>query len=139
MREFHKGVKRHFLPSYVVRGALAKVAILFYISTTELPTIQQKLKNENARMKGCSVSRIQRQRSFCARDIYMLLGLEKSWSDSHGHSFYRLFVSLRSKVTYQKEERTASRWSTIQKLVVTLLRAGRRRKCMISMSRVEAK
>ena len=141
MREFHKGLKGHFLPSYVVRGALATVAILFYVSTTELPTIQQKLKSENARIKGCYVTRIQRRSCFCARKIHrlpgLLLNIERIGNNCYG--FYRLFVSLRFKVTYQKEERTASRWSTILKLVVTLLRAKRRRKCMIFMSRVEAR
>ena len=146
MREFQNGLKWQFLPSYVVRGALARVAILFYVWTTELPTIQQKLKNENARMKRCYVTRIQRRSCFCARNCKTHFS-ESLWTFSlkiekvgnNGYGFYRLFVSLRFKVTHQKEERTASGWSTTQKLVVTLLRAKRRRKCLIFMLRVEAR
>ena len=89
-------------------------------------------------MKGCFVSRIQpasclyaRKSSENRKDWKLLLHF--------GYSIYRFLVSLRPKVAYQKEEGVASRWSTTEKLVVTLLRTKRRKKCMIFMSRVEAR
>lgn len=50
MREFNKGLKKHVLPSYVVRGAFAKVAILFHVSTTK--TTHNSAKIGSMKMPG---------------------------------------------------------------------------------------
>jgi len=50
MREFNEGLKKHVLPSYVVRGAFAKVAILFHVSTTK--TTHNSAKIGSMKMPG---------------------------------------------------------------------------------------